>query len=221
VDDLTVPGAVDDPRPDPRGRRVAYVVDGALHVRDLDGGNRVLAADDDPDTFWGLPEFVAAEEMRRLRGHWWSPDGSLLAATRVDQRRVLTWHIGDPTDPEAPPRAVRYPQAGTEDADVTLFVFDVATGSRVEVGWNREAFPYLARVLWDEGGPLTLLVQTRDQRRVQLLEADRHRLDLRRRGSDPHGSPVRGRPLRTDARLVMVVADRETDTYRLTVDGRP
>src|SRR4030066_351320 len=49
-------------------------VEGALRVRDLNGGNRVLAADDDPDTFWGLPEFAAAEEMRRLRGHWWSPD---------------------------------------------------------------------------------------------------------------------------------------------------
>ncbi len=47
VDELTVPGTVDDPRLDPSGRRVAYVVEGALHVRDLAAGNRVLAADDD------------------------------------------------------------------------------------------------------------------------------------------------------------------------------
>ncbi|HEU4526843.1 MAG TPA: prolyl oligopeptidase family serine peptidase [Actinomycetota bacterium] len=222
VDDLTVPGPVDDPRLDPNGRRVAYVADGALHVRDLRGGNRVLAADDDPDTFWGLPEFVAAEEMRRLRGHWWSPDGARLAATRVDQRRVLTWHIADPTDPAAAPRALRYPQAGTEDADVTLFVFDVVTGSRVEVRWDRATFPYLARVLWDEGGPLTLLVQTRDQRRVQLLEADAMGAteaiaDL----EDPEWFDLfEDVPLRLDdGRPVMIVADREADTYRLTVGG--
>lgn len=225
VEELTVPGTVDDPRLDPTGQRVAYVVEGALHVRDLAGGNRVLAGDDDPDTFWGLPEFVAAEEMRRLRGHWWSPDGRHLAATRVDQRRVRTWYLSDPTDPAAPPRTVRYPQAGTEDAEVRLFVFDVGTGSRTEVLWDREAFPYLARVLWDEPGPLTLLVQSRDQRRVQVLEADHASgstslvLEL----GDPEWFDLpEDAPRRlADGRLVMIVPDRATDTYRLTVDGEP
>ncbi|HEU4356086.1 MAG TPA: prolyl oligopeptidase family serine peptidase [Actinomycetota bacterium] len=225
VDDLTVPGAVDDPRLDPTGRRVAYAADGTLHVRDLQGGNRVLAADDDPDTFWGLPEFVAAEEMRRLRGHWWSPDGALLAATRVDQRRVLTWHIGDPTDPAAAPRAIRYPQAGTDNADVTLFVFDVATGSRIEIGWNRLAYPYLARVLWEEGGPLTLLVESRDQRRVQLLEADATTgsTSVAADHEDPAWFTLfEDAPLRMDdGAVVMVVADHQADAYRLTVGGRP
>ncbi|MGZ8593666.1 MAG: prolyl oligopeptidase family serine peptidase [Actinomycetota bacterium] len=225
VDELTVPGTVDEPRLDPAGRRVAYVVDGALHVRELQGGNRVLAADDDPDTFWGLPEFVAAEEMHRHRGHWWSPDGRLLAAARVDQRRVRVWHVTDPTDPAAAPRAIRYPQAGTEDAVVTLFVFDVMTGSRVEVAWDGASFPYLARVLWTEDAPLTLLVQTRDQRRVQLLEADPSsgattvvaELEDPEWFDLPEDAPRR----LTDGRVVMVISDRGTDTHRLTVDGEP
>lgn len=225
VDELTVPGTVDDPRLDPTGRRVAYVVEGALHVRDLEGGNRVLAGDDDPDTSWGLPEFIAAEEMRRLRGHWWSPDGRYLAATRVDERRVRTWYLSDPTDPAAPPRPVRYPQAGTEDADVRLFVFEVVTGSRTEVEWDREAFPYLARVLWDEPGPLTLLVQSRDQRRVRLLEADHERgtISVLAELEDPRWFDLpEDAPRRlADGRLVMVVPDAEADTYRLTVDGAP
>lgn len=225
VEELTVPGTVDDPRLDPTGRWVAYVVEGALHVRDLGGSNRVLAGDDDPDTFWGLPEFVAAEEMRRLRGHWWSPDGRHLAATRVDERRVRIWYLSDPTDPAAPPRAVRYPQAGTEDADVRLFVFDVRSGERVEIVWDREAFPYLARVVWDEPGPLTLLVQTRDQRRVRLLEADPERgaTSVLAELEDPAWFELpEDAPRRlADGRLVMVVPDREADTFRLTVDGEP
>jgi dipeptidyl-peptidase-4 len=223
--ELSASGAVDDPRLDASGERIAYVVGGALHAREVDGDDRVLAAEDDPDTFWGLPEFIAAEEMRRFRGHWWSPGGTHLAATRVDERDVRTWFISDPTNPSAQPRAVRYPQAGTSDAVVTLYVFDVATGGRVEVAWDKEAFPYLARVLWSEGGPLTLLVQSRDQKRVRLLEADHAtgEVALVRDDSDPEWVDLlEDAPVRlADGRVVTVVADREVDAYRLTVDGEP
>ncbi len=225
VDELTVPGTVDDPRLDPTGRRVAYVVDGALHVRDVEGGNRVLAGDDDPDRSWGLAEFAAAEEMHRLRGHWWSPDGRLLAATHVDEREVRVWHLTDPTDPAAPPRRVRYPQAGTDNAAVTLFVFDVTTGSRVEVVWDRVAFPYLARVDWSADAPLTLLVQSRDQRRTRLLEADAAAgaTTLVREGHDPQWLDLpEDAPVRLeDGRIATVISDRGSDTQRLTVDGEP
>ncbi|MGH2635707.1 MAG: DPP IV N-terminal domain-containing protein, partial [Actinomycetota bacterium] len=170
--ELSSPGAVDDPRLDPSGERIASVMGGALHAREIGGGDRVLAADDEPDVFWGLAEFAAAEEMDRRRGHWWSPDGSTLAATRVDERPVTIWHIADQTDPAAPPRAMRYPQAGTDDAIVTLHLFDVATGDRTDVAWDAEAFPYLARFDWSESGPPLVLVVARDQRTTRLLEVD-------------------------------------------------
>jgi dipeptidyl-peptidase-4 len=221
--ELSAPGAVDDPRLDPAGGRIAYVVDGALHVRDVEGGNRVLAADDEPDVSWGLAEFAAAEEMGRSRGHWWSPDGATLAATRVDERNVKTWYIADPTDPASPPRSVRYPQAGTEDAVVTLHLFDVASGDRTDVAWDLEAFPCLARVDWSEGRPPLVLVGSRDQRRAQLLEIDvtSGSTSLVREHTDPEWIDlVDEAPRRlSDGRVVEVVSDREADTNRLTIDG--
>jgi dipeptidyl-peptidase-4 len=223
--ELSAPGAVDDPRLDPAGERIAFVVEGALHVRDVEGGVRTLATPEDSDTSWGLPEFVAAEEMHRFRGHWWSPDGSTLAATHVDERDVLVWHIADPTDPAAPPRAVRYPQAGTTDATVTLWLFDVSNGDRTQVRWDGEAFPYLARVHWEESGPLSILVQTRDQRTVRLLDVDATTGDtaLVSEHTDPQWIElVEDAPVRlSDGRVVDVVADRDADTYRLTVGDEP
>jgi dipeptidyl-peptidase 4 len=220
--ELSAPGAVDDPRLDRSGERIAFVVDGTLHVREIEGGVRELASPDAPDTFWGLAEFVAAEEMRRFRGHWWSPDGSKLAAAHVDEREVQVWHIGDPTDPAAEPRAVRYPQAGTNDAVVTLWVFDVARGDRVEVRWDRERFPYITRVTW-EHGPLSILVQTRDQRAVSLLEVDDSsgETTIVSEQSDPRWVELaEDAPVRlSDGRFVDVIADPETDTYVLTVAG--
>jgi dipeptidyl-peptidase-4 len=172
--ELPTPGTPDDPRMDPTGVRVAFVIDGSLYVVELDGGAvRRLAAPEDPAVRWGLPEFIAAEEMGRLRGMWWSPDGSVLAACRIDERPVATWWVSDPTDPAAEPRAIRYPQAGTPNAIVSLHLFEVATGQRTEVRWDEpERFEYLARVTWSDGAPLTLLVQSRDQRTTRLLEVD-------------------------------------------------
>ena len=220
--ELSAPGSVDDPRLDRAGQRIAFVVGGTLHVREIEGGVRELASPDAPDTYWGLAEFVAAEEMDRNRGHWWSPDGSKLAAAHVDEREVSIRYLSDPTDPAAEPRAVRYPEAGSNDALVTLWVFDVESGERVEVRWDLETFPYLARVTWDHE-PLTLLVQTRDQRTVRLLEADpaSGETSILSEHTDPRWiSLVDDAPVRlADGRVVDVVADPETDTYVLTVAG--
>lgn len=210
-----------DPRIDPTGRRVAYVAARVLRVIELEGKDRVLAADDDPDVSWGLAEFVAAEEMDRAEGFWWSPDGTRLAAARVDEGQVQTWHIFDPVDPEGAPRAVRYPAAGTRNADVTLHVLDL-DGSRVEVRWDRVRFEYLARVVWSEGAALTLLVQSRDQRLTRVLTVgERGETSLAREDRDDAWVElVSGSPAWTeDGRLVCTVD--EEDTRRLAVDGSP
>jgi len=161
-----------DPRPDPTGRRVGYVADGDLRVIDIASGvDTLLAHDGDPDVHWGLAEFNAAEEMERRRGYWWSPDGDRVAAARVDERPVTIWYIASPIDPTASPRAVRYPQAGTANAIVSLSLFDMF-GERVDVRWDLEAFPYLVTVHWSDRRPLLVLVQSRDQARMQALAVD-------------------------------------------------
>jgi dipeptidyl-peptidase-4 len=223
VRELDAPGPVDDPRLDPSGSRIAYVVDGALHVLAIDGVDRVLAADDEPDVTWGLPEFIAAEEMHRFRGHWWSPDGTRIAATRVDDRPTRVWYIGDPTDPATPPRPVRYPAAGTDNAVVTLAVFHVATGARVDVLWDRAAFPYLARVDWSDSAPLTLLVVSRDQRATAVVEAD-HRTGATaflRADADPAWVDVPDDSFMRmdDGRLVQAV--ESDDTRRVLIGDGP
>ncbi|HYX80605.1 MAG TPA: prolyl oligopeptidase family serine peptidase [Actinomycetota bacterium] len=223
--ELTSPGPVDDPRLDPTGQRIAFVVDGALHVREIGGGDRVLAKDEDPDVRWGLAEFAAAEEMDRKRGSWWSPDGRSLLAARVDERPVEVWHIVDQRDPSSPVRTTRFPRAGTADAIVTLHRFDVEDGASVEVAWDREAFPYLARVDWSESGPPLIEVVSRDQGTAHVLELDPATgltSLVREHRDDAWVDLFEGVPARLDdGRVVEVLADREADTYRLTIDGEP
>ena len=206
-------GPVVDPRPDPTGQRVAYVTGGALRVLGPGHDDVVLAEEDDPDVTWGLAEFVAAEEMDRARGYWWAPDGTAILAARVDNGPVMRWHIADPSDPAAPATVVHYPAAGTANADVTLSVLGL-NGDSIGVNWDRESFPYLARVLWKEGHPPTLLVQSRDQRTTQVLTVDPSGggVTLVREGRDPVWLDlVIGTPdWLDDGRLVMTADDQDT-----------
>src|SRR5690349_18007625 len=165
------PGAF-DPRPDPAGRRVAYVSDGTVRVVTLDTGTDALliGPGDEPGVMFGLAEFVAAEEMNRTRGYWWAPDGTAVLVARVDETPVQRWHIADPANPGRTPREVGYPAAGTPNADVSLVLAGL-DGTTVPLEWDRAAFPYLVTVNWDPTDPL-IVVQTRDQRRMRILSTN-------------------------------------------------
>ncbi|MDQ0686060.1 dipeptidyl-peptidase-4 [Streptomyces achromogenes] len=170
--ELPVAGPVIDPRPSPDGRLVAYVAGGALRVVGAEGGDdRAVAEPESDPVSYGLAEFIAAEEMDRSRGFWWAPESDRLLVARVDDTPVEQWWISDPAQPKRDPRHVRYPAAGTPNADVRLFVFGL-DGVRTEVVWDRARYPYLARVHWSGAGAPLLLVQARDQRSQLFLAVD-------------------------------------------------
>jgi dipeptidyl-peptidase-4 len=167
-----------DPRPDPAGRRLAYVCDGALRVAGLAGDAADQAVADPrgaPGVTFGLPEFIAAEEMDRHRGYWWAPDGSALLVARVDETPVTRWHIADPAHPERVPAEVAYPAAGTPNADVSLHLARLDGDTvPVEVGLTTgpAAFPYLVTAGWQDGHDPLVVVQSRDQRAMRILHVD-------------------------------------------------
>lgn len=170
--ELPVRGPVIDPRPSPDGRHVAYVARGALRVTGAEGADdRALATPESEEVGYGLAEFVAAEEMGRSRGFWWAPESDRLLVARVDDTPVQRWWISDPAHPGREPHPVRYPAAGTPNADVRLFVFDLE-GTRTEVSWDRARYPYLAHVHWSAAGAPLLLVQARDQQAQLILAVD-------------------------------------------------
>jgi dipeptidyl-peptidase-4 len=169
VRELVVPGPVLDPRPDPTGAHIGYVADGALRVVAADGaGDRAVAVPEGENVTYGLAEFLAAEEMYRTRGFWWSPDGRQLLVARVDTTPVARWHLSDPAHPDRPPVVVAYPRAGTANADVSVLLAGL-DGSLTPVGWDSSDAPYLTSAHWSRGGPALLQVASRDQRTMRVL----------------------------------------------------
>jgi dipeptidyl-peptidase 4 len=206
-----------DPRPDPAGQRIAYVHQGALRIIDLGSGEDHVVAAGEGVTF-GLAEFVAAEEMGRARGYWWSPDGTRLLIARVDESPVRRWHIADPADPERRPAVVNYPAAGTPNADVSLIIAPAAdpapgTETTEPKGWDRVEFPYLVTACWDDD--LLIVTQTRDQKTMRVINGLTG--ELIREDTDPHWTDiVDGVPAQLADRRIAWTEVSE-DTRRLIV----
>ncbi len=182
---IATAGNVFDPRPNHDGSLVAYVTGQELRVVGVTEGSAVtvpdqrVAIDSDPLVSWGRADFVAAEEMNRSRGFWWSPTDNTLLATRVDDTPVNLWWIADPANPDRTPNEIRYPAAGTTNPSVGLFVLASSDLQAAhDAGWTQRQInwdggrEYLADIVWaSQHGPL-IVRQSRDQRTVEILELD-------------------------------------------------
>ncbi|GAB2812694.1 prolyl oligopeptidase family serine peptidase [Actinocorallia aurea] len=223
VKQLPAVAPVFGPRLDPRGTRVAYVSGRSLHVIDVaSGADTVVARSESEQVSYGLAEFIAAEEMGRMRGFWWSPKGEALLVARVDETPVHRWHIADPAHPERPAQTVAYPAAGTPNAIVSLVIVGAEGEPKATVDWDRGMYPYLVTVSWDSRGPL-IVVQTRDQRTLRVLGVDV--LDGQTTVvQNAHDAAwleiVGGVPARTGSGALVWTAD-DDHTRRLTVAGEP
>lgn len=212
-----------DPRLDPTGRHIAYAADRALRVVGVDGtdDHALAPADDSATVTWGQADFLAAEEMERHRGFWWSPDGESLLVQRTDEAPVRTWHIADPEHPDRIPVAQRYPAAGTPNPTVSLWVVSL-DGTRRQVEWDRTGLEYLARVSWEASGNPVIQVISRDQRTSQVLTVDPATGSTRvlRESTDPAWVELSAAPrLTADGRLVSV---EDVDGHRrVLLDGEP
>jgi dipeptidyl-peptidase-4 len=218
---LPAAGPVVDPRPDPAGKRIAYVCRGALRVIEVDGtGDRTIAAPDGPDVTFGVAaEHTGAAASGGRRGYWWAPDGTRLLVTRVDSAAVELWYTADPAEPDKAPEAVRYAAAGGTNAEVALWIAGL-NGSRTEARWDRGAFEYLPGAGWDAHGPYAVL-QSRDQRTVRFLgidPADGETRVLSEQFDDCWVQLIPGLPARTASGALVAHADRH-GTRHLTVDG--
>jgi dipeptidyl-peptidase 4 len=163
-----------DPHFSPDGRAVAAVRGDELHVIDLEKQVDLALTSGATETIeHGVAEFVAQEEMNRHEGFWWSPDSQSIAYQETDNSGVESRFIADPLHPETPPAKHFYPRAGTNNAKVRLGIVARSGGATRWVEWDREKYPYLARVVWKEAAaPLCLLVQNRAQQEEILFAVD-------------------------------------------------
>ena len=178
-------GFATDPRLSPGGKFVGFVRERNLWVIDLATGRELQLTDDGSDTIGnGVAEFVADEEMGRHTGYWFAPDDSAVAFARIDESPVPVQKRYEMYADRTEVVEQFYPAAGDPNVRISLHVADLASMRAGKPGVDRpaklevtdvdlgpETDIYLARVQWRAPGVLTFQRQTRDQRKLELIEA--------------------------------------------------
>ncbi|WP_448581733.1 DPP IV N-terminal domain-containing protein [Thermaurantiacus sp.] len=157
----------------PDGRFVSFVRGANLWLFDLEAGvERPLTTEGAGAVTYGQAEFVAQEEMKRMTGQWWAPDSRRLAVTRVDETNVQTAVRAAIGSEGTRVSTQRYPFAGTPNAVVSLEIRNVDGSAPVAVDLGPDPDIYLARVDWLSADRLLVQRQSRDQKRLHVLEVD-------------------------------------------------
>jgi dipeptidyl-peptidase 4 len=130
---------------------------------------------------YGTASWVYGEELSQRTAMWWSPDSRRLAYYRFDEHDVGDYFVvANQLQLRPTLDAEAYPNAGSPNPVVDLFVYDVASQQSVRVD-VRDGKPfddavvghYVYRVAWtDDGGALTFLRMNRRQNVMELAAAN-------------------------------------------------
>jgi dipeptidyl-peptidase-4 len=157
----------------PDGSKVAFVRGGELWVAPSTGGEpRQITKGAGGSITHAQAEFVAQEEMKRFTGHWWTADSQSLIYEEADATGVEQIHFVDPANLFGPFSSDPYPRPGKANVAVRIGLVPAAGGETRWIDWDRKKYEYLARVHAFDDAPITIQVQTRDQRDLLLLEVD-------------------------------------------------
>ena len=153
----------------PNGEFLSYVRNGDLYYLNLSDPNKAehRTTDDASATLSnGAADFLAAEEMHRFKGHWWSNDESLLFFSKVDESKVEVSNRLEVDANGSRTIAQRYPYAGAINPTISLWQHDLATGKQQEIWRDNPEQAYLARVNATASG---LYIQCQDRLQQTLV----------------------------------------------------
>lgn len=164
--------------PAPLGKAISFVRDNDLYIIDAQTGRqRRVTRDGGARVLNGVLDWVYQEEIfgrGNWRASWWRFDDEYLAFFRLDESGVPVYKRADYMPLYANIIEDFYPKAGQTNPTVRLGIASRHTGRVAWVDLSRYAgIDFLiVRVSWSPAGKLLYTVQDREQRWLELNEAD-------------------------------------------------
>ena len=153
-------------------RHTVYVDGDQLYFRPADGGKDIqLTTDGSREIVYGRS--VHRDEFGIHSGLFWSPDGLRLAFYRMDQSMVTDYPQVNLFPRIATHEPDKYPMAGETSHEVTVGVYDVATGKTLYLKAGDPKDRYFTNVAWSpDSKTIYMLELNRDQNDCRLVSYD-------------------------------------------------
>lgn len=145
---------------------VAYTIKNNLFVYD---GKEKLIVTNDVDINIVNGQSVHRDEFGIKKGTFWSPKGTLLAFYKMDQTMVTDYPVIDWTTRPAQNVNIKYPMAGDKSHEVTVGVYNVASGKTVFLKTGEPKEQYLTNIAWSNDEQYVYIaVLNREQNHLKL-----------------------------------------------------
>ncbi len=172
---LSANGKQTSPAFSPDGKKIAFVRDNNLFIKDLETGNEKQVTTDGKNNFIinGITDWVYEEEFGFVQAFQWSNDGSTLAFYRFDESQVPEYTVQFFSDLYPENFTYKYPKAGEKNSVVEIHLYNVATGVTVKADVGAEQDQYIPRIKWtNDANTLCIFRMNRLQNKLELLLAD-------------------------------------------------
>ena len=148
---------------------VAYTIDNNLFV--ADGDKQIQITDNSKGVVAG--QSVHRNEFAIDGGIFWSPNGKLLAYYSMDERMVTDYPLVDIQERIATAKPIKYPMAGMTSHQVTLHIYNIASGKEIVVKTGEPAEQYLTAITWNpDNKRIYIGVLNRQQNHLKFNEYD-------------------------------------------------
>jgi dipeptidyl-peptidase-4 len=155
----------------PNGQHAAWLKDNNIIIS---SGNAYIPVTNDTDK--GIvngSDYVHRQEFGINKGMWWSPGSDKLLYYRKDETMVTNYPVVQWGERVAENKDIKYPMAGMKSEEVTLVVFDVASGNKVTLKTGEPVEQYLTSVTWSpDGKSIFVGVLNREQNHLKLNRYD-------------------------------------------------
>lgn len=155
-----------------KNNQVAWLKDNNIRIS-LAQGKVIEVTNDENKAIVNGSDYVHRQEFGIHSGMWWNETGSKLAYYRKDETMVGDYPIINWNEREAVNKNGKYPMAGMTSEQVTLVVYDIASGKKVTLKTGESKEQYLTMVTWDPSSKFIYVgVLNREQNHLKLNKYD-------------------------------------------------
>ncbi|NJW53131.1 S9 family peptidase [Salinimicrobium oceani] len=164
---------IKEPTLSPNGKKVAYVLENNIYVKDLSSGEveQVTTDGEWNKIINGVTDWVYEEEFSFVRAFQWNKDSNKIAFLRFDETEVPEFSMDVFGQDLYPSKSTfKYPKAGEKNSEVSLHVYDLQKNNIVNVDLGDYQDFYIPRIKWtNDADVLSAQVLNRHQNVLDLF----------------------------------------------------